>query len=88
VPKLRTPEVTRDFRAAKENELPYSSLVCPGNHPQSSVRRSARNLRHSQFLDIRSSETTLAAAEPLCWVSRRLKISAWREIEQQIPAQE
>jgi len=32
--------------------------------------------------------TTMAAAEPLCWVCRRLKISAWREIEQQIPAQE
>ena len=32
--------------------------------------------------------TTLAAAEPLCWVCRRLKISAWREIEQPMPAQE
>jgi hypothetical protein len=28
------------------------------------------------------------AAEPLCWVCRRLKISAWREIDQQMPAQE
>lgn len=35
-----------------------------------------------------SETTTLAAAEPLCWVCRRLKISAWREIEQQMPAQE
>jgi len=26
--------------------------------------------------------------EALCWVCRRLKISAWREIEQQMPAQE
>ena len=26
--------------------------------------------------------------EQLCWVCRRLKISAWREIEQQMPAQE
>jgi len=33
-------------------------------------------------------ETTIAGAEPLCWVCRRLKISAWREIEQQMPAQE
>jgi hypothetical protein len=30
----------------------------------------------------------LAAGEPLCWVCRRLKISAWREIEQQAPMQE
>ena len=34
------------------------------------------------------SETAGVGAEPLCWVCRRLKISAWREIEQQMPAQE
>ncbi len=26
--------------------------------------------------------------EPLCWVCKRLKISAWRENDQQMPAQE
>lgn len=30
----------------------------------------------------------VAAGETLCWVCRRLKISAWREIEQQMPMQE
>ena len=34
------------------------------------------------------AETSIAGPEPLCWVCRRLKISAWREIEQQLPAQE
>ncbi len=34
------------------------------------------------------SETASGSAEPLCWVCRRLKISAWREVEQQMPAQE
>jgi hypothetical protein len=29
-----------------------------------------------------------AGGEPLCWVCRRLKISAWHESEQQMPAQE
>ena len=32
--------------------------------------------------------TVVAAGESLCWVCRRLKISAWREIEQQMPMQE
>lgn len=32
--------------------------------------------------------TVLASAEPLCWVCRRLKFSAWHEIEQQMPIQE
>lgn len=34
------------------------------------------------------AETTSEAPEPLCWVCRRLKISAWRDVEQQMPAQE
>jgi ribosomal protein S27AE len=34
------------------------------------------------------AETSMAGPEPLCWVCRRLKVSAWREIEQQPPAQE
>jgi hypothetical protein len=34
------------------------------------------------------AETNDATAEPLCWVCRRLKISAWHDIEQQMPAQE
>jgi hypothetical protein len=28
------------------------------------------------------------AVEQLCWVCRRLKISAWHDTEQQMPAQE
>jgi len=35
-----------------------------------------------------NAETLSADDEPLCWVCRRLKISAWREIEQQAPVQE
>ena len=34
------------------------------------------------------AETSGPSDEPLCWVCRRLKISAWKEIEQQMPAQE
>jgi hypothetical protein len=34
------------------------------------------------------AETSPNSAEALCWVCRRLKVSAWRDIEQQVPAQE
>ncbi len=34
------------------------------------------------------SDTHTGSIENMCWVCRRLKISAWREIEQQIPVQE
>jgi hypothetical protein len=33
-------------------------------------------------------ECAPSSAEQLCWVCRRLKISAWHESEQQISAQE
>jgi hypothetical protein len=33
-------------------------------------------------------ETADGSDEPLCWVCRRLKISAWRDIEHQMPMQE
>ena len=35
-----------------------------------------------------SSETAQSGPEALCWVCRRLKISAWRDVEQQAPVQE
>ena len=34
------------------------------------------------------AETATGLPEPLCWVCRRLKVSAWRDVEQQMPAQE
>ncbi|HXJ40989.1 MAG TPA: hypothetical protein VNH18_17035 [Bryobacteraceae bacterium] len=34
------------------------------------------------------AEATQNPSEQLCWVCRRLKISAWRDIETQSPAQE
>jgi hypothetical protein len=35
-----------------------------------------------------NAEASAATSDQLCWVCRRLKISAWREAEQQAPAQE
>jgi hypothetical protein len=33
-------------------------------------------------------QSSVDAAEQLCWVCRRLKISAWRDADHQLPAQE
>ena len=35
-----------------------------------------------------NSETSPNSHEGLCWVCRRLKISAWRDSDTQMPAQE
>jgi hypothetical protein len=49
---------------------------------------SADRIKKATKCCVCSAETMSAGDEPLCWVCRRLKISAWREIEQQIPIQE
>jgi hypothetical protein len=46
------------------------------------------NLRKPGKCSVCHAETSLGFGEPLCWVCRRLKISAWRDNEQQMPAQE
>lgn len=48
---------------------------------------SADKLKKSAKCVVCGGEAT-GLPDELCWVCRRLKISAWREIEQQMPAQE
>lgn len=54
------------------------------------VKRSAAiaGLKPAPRCIVCAGETTPGGAEQLCWVCRRLKISAWRDVEQQMPAQE
>jgi hypothetical protein len=49
---------------------------------------SADRLKKTGKCSVCGAESNAAGAEALCWVCRRLKISAWRDIEQQMPAQE
>ena len=49
---------------------------------------STDRLKKTTKCSVCGADTAIAGSEPLCWVCRRLKISAWRDIEQQMPAQE
>ena len=49
---------------------------------------STDRIKHPAKCVVCSADTAPGAAEQLCWVCRRLKISAWRDVEQQMPAQE
>jgi hypothetical protein len=44
--------------------------------------------KKSQRCRVCGAEGATEQSEMLCWVCRRLKISAWREIEQQVPMAE
>lgn len=54
------------------------------------AKRSLSNdeLKKTLKCTVCGAETSLELPEQLCWVCRRLKISAWRDNEQQMPAQE
>jgi predicted amidophosphoribosyltransferase len=49
---------------------------------------SADLLKKPTRCSVCGADASGADEEPLCWVCRRLKISAWKDIEQQMPAQE
>jgi hypothetical protein len=55
---------------------------------QAKMSISTDRLKKPAKCQVCGDETSGVGAEPLCWVCRRLKISAWKEIEQQIPVQE
>lgn len=49
---------------------------------------SADRLKKAAKCSVCGAESSGSGDEALCWVCRRLKVSAWREIEQNMPAQE
>jgi hypothetical protein len=66
------PEILEEARRALTEESAANAL-------------SAKRLPRCIVCD---GEATPATSEQLCWVCRRLKISAWRDSEQQAPVQE
>jgi hypothetical protein len=64
-------------------------VVPAGMLEQAKQSISPDRLKKLAACSVCGAETSvIAVGEPLCWVCRRLKISAWREIDQQMPMQE
>jgi hypothetical protein len=74
----------------KRKILPKSEPVVPPDLLEKAKQSvSPDRLKKVEKCSVCGAETaTVAVGETLCWVCRRLKISAWREIEQQMPMQE
>jgi hypothetical protein len=73
----------------KRKVQPKPEPVVPAEMLEQARRAvSTDRLKRLTKCSVCDAETVSAGSEPLCWVCRRLKISAWREIEQQMPAQE
>jgi hypothetical protein len=68
---------------------PKSDPVVPPEILEQAKRSiSPDRLNKVEKCSVCGAETSGVGTEPLCWVCRRLKISAWREIGQQMPVQE
>jgi hypothetical protein len=63
-------------------------IVPPEILEQAKRSISPDQLKKTAKCSVCGGETAASANDQLCWVCRRLKISAWREIEQQMPVQE
>jgi hypothetical protein len=63
-------------------------VISPEILEQAKRSISPDGLKKAPVCSVCGAGTATGVSEPLCWVCRRLKISAWREIEQQMPAQE
>ena len=73
----------------KRKPQPKADQVVPAEILEQAKRSvSPDRLNKTSHCAVCGAETSMAGPEPLCWVCRRLKLSAWREIEQQAPVQE
>ena len=63
-------------------------VVQPEILEQAKRSLSVDKIKKPEKCSVCGAETSGASVEPLCWVCRRLKISAWRDSDQQMTAQE
>jgi hypothetical protein len=81
--------VKQDWKQMKRKAQPKPEpVIAPEILEQAKQSISTDRLKKTTKCSVCGADTAIAGSEPLCWVCRRLKISAWRDIEQQMPAQE
>ena len=73
----------------KRKPQPRPERVVPAEIlDQAKLSLATDRLRKVVKCHVCGAETPAESSEQLCWVCRRLKISAWREVENQLPAQD
>ena len=73
----------------RRKQLPKTEPVIAAEILEQAKRSIATDrLKKTSKCSVCGAECSGLGDEILCWVCRRLKVSAWREIEQSMPAQE
>jgi hypothetical protein len=65
-----------------------SEVIAPEILEEAHRSLSSDRLKPAVRCEVCGADAKPDATEQLCWVCRRLKISAWRDVEQQMPVQE
>jgi hypothetical protein len=73
---------------AKRKTIPTSEPVISTEILEQAKRSLKTDLLPPRKCSVCGADVAPISTEGLCWVCRRLKISAWHESEQQMPAQE
>jgi hypothetical protein len=73
---------------AKRKTIPTSDPVIPTEILEQAKRSLKSDQLPARQCTVCGADVAPNSTEGLCWVCRRLKISAWHESEQQMPAQE
>jgi hypothetical protein len=68
--------------------VPATDIIAPEILEEARRTLSSDRLKPSVRCVVCGADAKPDPTEQLCWVCRRLKISAWRDVEQQMPAQE
>lgn len=73
----------------KRKQTPLSDPVVEGQLLETAKRSiESDTLKRGAKCVVCGGDCAPNSVEGLCWVCRRLKISAWKESDQQMPAQE
>ncbi|MFM2125013.1 MAG: hypothetical protein RL328_1464 [Acidobacteriota bacterium] len=80
--KRKRPTIVKADGEAPQNVIPDALLE------QAKRAIEAERARKSAACVVCGGECTSDAPEGLCWVCRRLKLSAWRDTDSQMPMQE
>jgi hypothetical protein len=72
----------------RKTPLKQEHVIAPEILAQAKRSLVTDKLKKTAKCSVCGAETAGGPGAPLCWVCRRLKISAWRDSEQQMPVQE
>jgi hypothetical protein len=76
------------YEMKRKTSLKQEPVIAPEILAEAKRSLMTDKLKKPGKCSVCGAETAGGPGEPLCWVCRRLKISAWRDSEQQMPAQE